>query len=275
MPELLAQLTDLHVQVGPGDALASERVAEAIGLVSRVQPRPDAVLLTGDLVNTGTAAEYERLAEVLAPLLELGIPVLPLVGNHDDRELLRATLGGAPSVVDLGSERHLQYAFTVGGLRVLALDTQHTGHDDGKYCDTRLAWLAGQLEAAPDVPTLLAMHHPPIPVGLPNLDVLAVRPDHALRLGELLARHPQVLRVACGHVHRGAVASLAGIPVFACPSVFLPARPDLHPGPPLTLVDGPVGAALHIRTPDGGLASHVRVTSPEWLAAPSPERPPA
>lgn len=273
MAELIAQLTDLHVQVGSEDTLASDRVELAIELLGRLDRRPDAVLLTGDLVNTGTAAEYDRLSELLRPLFALGIPLLPLAGNHDERQLLRDTLAGAPNVVDLGAERHLQYAVQVGGVRVLALDSQHTGHDDGELDDARLRWLDAQLATHPDTPTILAMHHPPAPIGLPNLDAIAVRPDHAAALASVLARHRHVRRIVCGHVHRGVTTNLGDVPVFCCPSVFLPARPDLAPGPPITLVDGPVGIGLHVHAPDGAIASHVRVIGPAPHTAPPRSRP--
>lgn len=260
MAELIAQLTDLHVQVGPGDAVAAQRVSEAIGLLSRLEPAPSLVLLTGDLVNTGTPAEYERLGTVLAPLVELGIPLQPLVGNHDDRALLRDAFEGIPQGAALGSEGFVQSEARAAGVRVLGLDTQREGRDDGELDDDRLAWLEQRLAEAPDAPTILAMHHPPAPIGLPNLDAIALRPDDATRLAKLVARHRQVVRIVAGHVHRAATTALAGVPVFTCPSVFLPARPDHVAGPPITLVDGPVGLALHVPTSDGGIASHVRVT---------------
>ncbi|MCB0879869.1 MAG: metallophosphoesterase, partial [Thermoleophilia bacterium] len=68
MTDVLAQLSDLHVQVGPRDTTAAERVQRAIELVRRIEPAPAAVLLSGDLVNTGSEAEYERLGELLGEL---------------------------------------------------------------------------------------------------------------------------------------------------------------------------------------------------------------
>ncbi|MCW2928073.1 MAG: metallophosphatase [Thermoleophilia bacterium] len=268
MPELLVQLTDLHVRADADRDIAAERVDRAIELVRRLDPRPAAILLTGDLVNSGAPEEYTLLVELLAPLLALGIPVLPLVGNHDDRALLRECLSGAPNVAHLGRERHLQYEWRAGSFRVLCLDTQHTGHDDGKYCDTRHAWLAARLAEDPETPTILAMHHPTFQLGLPAMDELAVRADHAARFEALVAASPAVERIVCGHVHRAATARVAHAPAFACPSVFLPLRPDLQPGARITLVDGPVGIGLHVRTPDGRLASHVRVIGPVPHAAP-------
>lgn len=262
MAELLVQLSDLHVRVDAERELACQRTALAIELVHRLDEAPTAVLLSGDLVNSGAPEEYELLAELLGPLLALGIPVLPVVGNHDDRARLRETLGAMAPVVDLGDERHLQYEWRAGSFRVLCLDTQHTGFDDGKYCDTRDAWLGARLAEDTSTPTILAMHHPTFPIGLPAMDELAVRADHATRFNELVASAPNVERIVCGHVHRASVARVAHAPAFTCPSVYLPLRPDLRPGIPIALVEGPVGVGLHVRTPDGGLASHVRVIGP-------------
>lgn len=259
MSSALIQLTDLHVQVGPGDADAAARVERAIELVRRIDIDVAGVLVTGDLANDSRTDAHERAAELLGPLLELGHPVLPLVGNHDDRQALRDTLGALDGIIELGSERHLQYAWQDGSWRVLALDTQHTGRDDGKLCDTRHEWLCAQLAAAPDTPTVLAMHHPPVPLGLPAFDAIGLRADHAERLHEVVIANEQIELVVCGHVHRPATSRLGHAPVFACPSVFYPARPDLVAGRAIALVDGPVGIGVHVRTASGSIASHVRV----------------
>lgn len=259
MTDVLVQLSDLHVQVGAGDEVAAERVGRAIELVRRLDVAASAILLSGDITNTGAREEHERAVELLGPLLEWGPPVLPMVGNHDDRAIVRETLGGVGNVVDMGSERHLQYTFEAGSMRVLVLDSQHTGHADGKLCDTRHAWLVDQLDAEPDTPTILAMHHPPVSVGMPEFDAIGLRADHAARLREVLLAHPQVELVACGHVHRPYATRVAHAPVFGCPSVYWPAEPDLVGGTPIRLVEGPVGIGVHLRTAGGGIASHVRM----------------
>jgi len=260
---IIVQLTDLHVHVGAGDAVASERIERAIGLVSAMDPFPSAFVLTGDLVNTGTEAEYARLAELLAPLLALGKPVLPIVGNHDDRALLRATLGGAPNVVELGDERHLQYVFELrDDLRILALDTQHTGLDTGKLCARRLAWLEAALADAPDTPTIVAMHHPPMGIGVPALDALGIRPGDVTRFEAIVAEAPQVELVIAGHVHRTVTGRIAHAPVFTCPSVFHASRVAFRADAPLQLVQSPVGVGVHALLAPDGIASHARVVGP-------------
>lgn len=58
-------------------------LANAVAQVNDLVPQPDLALLTGDLVDRGTAAEYEMLRELLAPLR---MPFLVIPGNHDDRD---------------------------------------------------------------------------------------------------------------------------------------------------------------------------------------------
>ena len=93
---LLAQITDLHVTV-PGRLLDSRyrtaaHLRGAVEHLVRMDPLPDAVAITGDLVEGGEPAEYARLLELLAPL---PIPVHVIPGNHDDRENLRAAFRAA------------------------------------------------------------------------------------------------------------------------------------------------------------------------------------
>ncbi len=131
------------------------------------------------------------------------MPVLKLAGNHD--------LLGAP----------LQYTADAGGLRIVVCDTSQPGRDDGAL---DVEWVAAQL--VPDVPTVIAMHHPP------RRDRIAVaRRDRPARRRERGARHllersPQVKRVVAGHVHRAATAVLGGCAVVTCASTNIQAALD-------------------------------------------------
>ncbi len=81
---LLAQISDLHIK-NPG-ALAYRRVDTAAALtrciarLNALAPRPDAVIMTGDLVDQGSPEQYRHLKSLLAAL---EIPYYLLVGNHD------------------------------------------------------------------------------------------------------------------------------------------------------------------------------------------------
>jgi len=71
-PFLLAQLSDLHIKAGGRlsygvvDTLGALRLA--VDRLNALQPRPDALVITGDLVDFGTPEEYATLREVLAEL---------------------------------------------------------------------------------------------------------------------------------------------------------------------------------------------------------------
>ncbi len=147
-PFLLAQLTDPHIggTWGFGDPVAG--LAAAVESLRRVNRAPDAVLITGDLTDTGADADYAVVRELLAPLRA---PIYVAAGNHDDRAALRRHFdvpGG-----DAGGQREgtpIQYAVDLGPLRLLVLDTTRPGADAGELGADRLAWLDAELAAAPD-----------------------------------------------------------------------------------------------------------------------------
>jgi 3',5'-cyclic-AMP phosphodiesterase len=231
---LLAQLSDPHIEVGPGDAGSAEALAAVVGAVLELAPAPDAVLLSGDLTNDSAARSYERVRELLAPL---PMPVHVLPGNHDDREALRAWFTDDPAEGAHGAP--FQYALACGALRLVVCDTTQPGRDDGRLDAGTLAWLEARLAAEPAAPTIVAMHHAPLLTGIPPMDALGLPDAERSALGELLGRFGQVRAVVAGHVHRAAFGLVGGCRVFACPSTHLQVRLDpraaeivLEPAPP-------------------------------------------
>lgn len=246
---LLAQISDPHLRLG--DPAPARALGRAVARIAQVDPRPEAVLLTGDIATGGRPEEYAEARELLAPL---GVPVHPLAGNHDDRDALRAAWSDHPGVAS--SDGPVQYAFDGAGLRVVVLDTSIPGSIDGALDAPRLAFLEAEL-AVGDGPVLVAMHHHPALSGVRGMDAIALpAPDRAL-LREVVEESDRVEAIVCGHVHRAFTARLGACRVFSCPSVHLQAELDLA-GDRLELDDTEPGAfALHLR-PDGGpLVSHV------------------
>ena len=246
---VLAQLSDPHVEVGTGDDGSSDALAAAVRAVLRLAPLPDAVLVSGDVTNDGDAPSYTRARELLGAL---PMPVHVLPGNHDDRAALRAEFGLAAGS---GAEPY-RWAVACGGLRVVGCDSTVPGAPGGAFDAEACAWLSDTLAEDRSTPTIVALHHPPMRIGIAELDDIRVPASDAAALAAVLAGSPQVRRVVCGHVHRGAVGALGGVPVFACPSVFLQARLDLAGGE-IDLIRGAPAIGVHVLLDDGEVVSHV------------------
>ncbi|HVB67943.1 MAG TPA: phosphodiesterase [Acetobacteraceae bacterium] len=247
---LIAQLTDFHLRP-PGRA--ANRVVETNMLAARalrtlaaLRPAPDAILLTGDLADRGEPEAYALLARLLE---RAGVgPVFAIPGNHDDRAALRAALG-TPQAGGF-----LQYTVEDFPVRLVLLDTLVPGASHGALCAERLGWLEATLAAAPDRPTLIAMHHPPFATGIGHMDriALAAPEDFAA----VLAHHPQVRLVVCGHVHRAITTRIGAAVVCIAPSVAHQVVLELGPEAVSAFTLEPPAFLLHHFSPTGGFVTH-------------------
>ena len=251
-PALLVQLSDLHLRAGEDAAGAAGRLEHAIRRVEELQPRPRAVLLSGDLVDDPSSAAYEQVHELLSPLC---LPLHAIPGNHDDRDLLRARFGPSPAAAG----GRVRFAVKCGPLRLVGCDSTSPGRENGALGGEQLDWLEYTLALEPETPTLLALHHPPVLTGVRSMDAIGLDAEDRVRLEVLLGRHPQVLAITCGHVHRAMVTVFAGRPLLICPStnsalqLDLRARDDL----PFAVAAEPLGFAVHALVADR-LVSHVQ-----------------
>jgi 3',5'-cyclic AMP phosphodiesterase CpdA len=75
----LAHLSDPHITTGPLGALPAAGLFAALGRVLGLDPRPQAVVITGDLTDHGEPDEYRALAEILHGY---PLPVYLVAGNH-------------------------------------------------------------------------------------------------------------------------------------------------------------------------------------------------
>jgi 3',5'-cyclic AMP phosphodiesterase CpdA len=249
---LLAQISDMHVKA-PGQLLYGRIdtrgfLERAVARLASLDPKPDAVIATGDLVDSGSVEEYRLLAELLAPL---DLPLYLVPGNHDRRDGLRAVFGDRPW---MPAEGFVQYAVEAGPLRLVGLDTLVEGKGHGALCDERLDWLEARL-AESDRPTVVFMHHPPFDCGIEAFDAMRLD-EGSERLAAIVGRHRHVERVLCGHVHRAIQVRWAGTLAAVAPSTAHQATLDLRPGARMSLTMEPPGVMLHAWTPAGGLVSH-------------------
>lgn len=250
---LIAHLTDTHI-VRPGTLFAGRfdtlaALDRAVARLAALRPRPDLLVVSGDLAEDGTPEVYALIAERLA---RTGLPLLAVPGNHDEREPMAAALPGATQLTAGGFLRSIR---DLGDLVVIGIDTLVSGASHGELCDSRLAALDADLRATDGRDRLIVMHHPPFATGIAAMDAIGLRRGTA-ELAALLATHPRVHAILCGHVHRNIQASLAGVPIRLAPSASHAIALDLDPQAPYRFVREPAQFMLHSWSRGAGLVSH-------------------
>jgi len=251
---LIAQITDLHVRPR---GLPANRVVEtnmmterAIDAVIALRPRPDVVLITGDLVDCGLVEEYEQLKIMLR---RLDIPFFVIPGNHDRRENLRRVLADYRGVTE--DPEFVQFVVDDYPVRLIGLDTLVPGKGEGALCARRLAFLERALAREREKPTVIFMHHPPFDCGIAHMDRIRLL-EGAERLAEIVRPHRNVERILCGHHHRAIETRFAGTIASISPGVAHQVTFDITEDGPASLVLEPPAYQLHRYRPETGIVSH-------------------
>jgi 3',5'-cyclic AMP phosphodiesterase CpdA len=248
---LLAQISDCHV-VEPGLKLfdridTNAHLGAAVAHLNRV--RPDFVWITGDLTESGRPAQYANLRAIL-DRLETPYAVLP--GNHDVRDALKSAFADHPYWRPAADTLH--YAIEDQPLRLIALDSLIPGEGGGRLDDGQLAWLDATLDQAPDRPAVIAIHHPPFISGLAEMDAINLAGSE--RFGALVARHPQIERILCGHLHRPMTMRWHGTVVTTAPATAHQVALHLGPEDGTSWIMEPPACLLHRWRQGVGLVTH-------------------
>ncbi|MDK3019214.1 phosphodiesterase [Pseudodonghicola flavimaris] len=208
-PLRFAVLSDLHF-VPEGQSIYGfdprACLARALAFL-RELPQLDFLLIAGDLADRGEPAAYDSLRQALAGL---PLPVILMVGNHDDRRAFRAAFPAAPR----DANGFVQGLHVFDQASLITLDTLEDvpGVHHGRLCAARLAFLETALRDAPvDRPVLLFQHHPPMALSIPPMDAIRLRDSAAeLAVFDRAGRRPDYLFM--GHVHRPISGLWQGIP---------------------------------------------------------------
>jgi 3',5'-cyclic-AMP phosphodiesterase len=238
---LIAQISDLHVDEPNGFMRrfvdANAKLSAAIDYLHTRAERPEVVLATGDLTNDGRVEQYRLLRQLLEPL---EVPILLIPGNHDDREAFRAAFSDRAWMPGSGP---IDYVIDDYPVRLIGLDTTEPGRHDGTLDDGQLAWLDATLAAEPGRPTLVFLHHPPFLSGLWMFD--EIRLSGAPGLRAVVARHPHVVQIVAGHVHRCISTNWGATVLTTAPSTTHQSRCDLHPDEGAGITDDQPMLQLH------------------------------
>lgn len=200
----IVHLSDAHIVAAPHRLYGldpRERLARTIADIQARHDDADLYVATGDLAHWGEGDAYATFA---AEWARAGLPVVCLIGNHDDRETFKRSFPGA-----MGDENgFVQGHRRIGDLTCLFLDTVTPGSHIGSFCETRQAWLAGALEATVgDVAVF--MHHPPLSVGVAPMDAIALADADALA-AVLEPHRARIRHLFFGHLHRPISGSWRG-----------------------------------------------------------------
>ena len=246
-PVIIAQVSDFHV-TAPGTLVygidPSAGVARCVAQLNAMRPRPDLVVISGDLAETGSAHEYQQVKRLLAPL---EVPYVVIPGNHDARAPMRDAFAEQPYAWSSGN---LDSLIRVGFLDIVLLDSLVPGASHGFLDRRTLDGLEATLSAERDRPSLVFLHHPPFLTGIDHMDRMSLR--NADELGAVIRRHERVHLVASGHVHRCASTLFAGVRSTICPSVNHAVVLDLEGSLPFSYSHEPPGFHAHCWVGGGG-----------------------
>ncbi|MBV6751312.1 metallophosphoesterase [Pseudomonas chlororaphis] len=234
---LIAQVTDIHIGISgecPTSGIANiQRLADTFSELSKLQQQPDLIVFTGDITESGSVAEYQAFAG----LLPLDIPYMVLPGNHDLNENMRLVFGVGGAV---GNSCLLER--DGAALLIVGLDSSVHGESYGFLAEDELCRLAATLCEYPSIPTVLALHHPPIKCGVEGLDNIKL--INSVELAGVIAPHRQVLGIMAGHYHRAIFSTWSSRAVTVCPSVARPLALNLVAGD-ICYSDGAPNFMLH------------------------------
>lgn len=254
MTTLLLQISDLHIRepgrLAYGRLDTAPYLRQAVDTILRLAQAPDAIVLTGDLTDFGRDEEYAHLRRLLT---SLSMPLYLMPGNHDDREQMRRSF---PDHTYLGNEGFVQYSVAIGAMQLIALDTVVPGASHGSLCESRLEWLAETLNQHPDRPIVIAMHHPPFSTLIGHMDQIGLM-SGAAELEKLIAKHPNVERVICGHLHRSIHVRFGGSIAMTAPSPAHQVCLDLSPSAPSAWTLEPPGFVIHALSDANQISSHL------------------
>lgn len=215
-PLRVLQLTDPHLMASRDGSLLGintrDSLAAVIAQVLETHGQPDLILVTGDISQDGSPEAYRHLTDQLQAFhcTSLWIP-----GNHDDASLLARVAAESGAA---GRQREQ------GGWQFVMLDSSVPGQVHGELADSELQFLEQVLSASPERPTLISLHHQPVPVGSDWMDRIGLANPDAF--WQVVDRHPQVRVVLWGHVHQAFRQRRNHLHLIATPSTCIQFTPQ-------------------------------------------------
>jgi len=222
---IIAQVSDTHIALDTPDA--DQRIrdfARTIADVNALDPAPDVIVHTGDIVQNGRPDEY---AQAVAMLAKARAPVYVLAGNRDDRANLRAAFSAGGYLAP--NSEFIDYAIEDFPIRLIVVDTLSTSSNRGDFCPERAKRLIDMIDAETTKPIAVFAHHPPFEVPVGPDPINFETPEVMARLQQALQHSGRVVAVFSGHVHRGTAGHVGIIPATVMPCIATTLRKGEYP----------------------------------------------
>lgn len=216
---LIAQLSDTHLKAGDDEdpcwGFSENDLRACVADIMELEEPVDCVLHTGDMAHFGQPEDYALVSDIVEPL---ALNFFPVPGNRDSRSDLAAKF--------LGDRIPRQQAFIIYAVdefpvRLIGLDTLSAETMMGDLDEPRLAALDEILAVEGSKPTAIFMHHPPfkVPGAEGRYKFQYDRLESTDAFWKVIGRHPNVVRLFCGHAHRLTETTVNGVVCSIMPSV--------------------------------------------------------
>ena len=221
---LIAQISDTHI-VSPsekayGIADTAKSLSACITHINTLNPKPDIVLVTGDITNNG---KYEAYIHAKNMFDQLEAPYYVIPGNHDNRDDVWSVFSTKNCLAK--HKGFINYVIEDHEIRFIALDSTILGKPGAEICSTRASWLDEQLNIKPDQPTIIFMHHPPVKCSILETDEDGF--IGADLFGDVVEKHSNIKAILCGHIHLQAHINWRNTVVSIAPSTEMRLMLDL------------------------------------------------
>ncbi len=223
---IIAQISDTHIALDTEDSDQRIRDFEAVITdINNLDPQPDLIIHTGDIVHNGRQDEYETATGILS---KAKAPVFAMVGNKDERLEMRSAFSSYGFLQE--NSEFTDFAIDDFPVRLICLDTLDSDSNKGSFCTTRIKQLNKMIDADDTRSIAVFTHHPPFEVLVGPESMHFGDETEMQNLREVLLNTGRVMGLFCGHVHRSTTGNIGSIPTFISTAVSTTLRKgEYHP----------------------------------------------
>ncbi len=156
-------------------------------------------------MNDDTGAAYGFFRDLM---IDLGIPIFCLPGNHDVRDAMQKCLAEPPF--------HYCDSFEKANWLLVCLDSCVSGEAAGRLADAEFERLERLMQSSSEDHVMICLHHPVVETGSAWLDSVGLENNNEVL--ERLAAYERARLCIFGHVHQSIETVHSGLRIFATPS---------------------------------------------------------